>query len=70
MKYEKKPPPLSDMLRPKDVAKLLGVSVKTLANWRSLGTNLSYHKRGRKIFYLRTDVEVYILRNSTRHEAN
>jgi len=50
---------LSKYLNEKDVAMILGLSVKTLQNWRWRGVGLAYHKIGRSVKYLATDVTEY-----------
>lgn len=48
-------------LNPKQTSKLLGLSVKTLANNRSTGlVNLPYIKIGSRIFYKRSDLIKYL----------
>lgn len=55
----------SKLLAPKHVAKTLGLSEKTLANWRCSGTQgLKHIKVGSRIFYRRSDVEAFIQSNS------
>ena len=51
------------LLTPRDVAKILGVTLQTLAVWRcEKRYNLPYIKVGRLIRYLRSDVEDFITR--------
>lgn len=53
-------PDLDAALQPADAAAFLGVSTKTLANWRSLGQGPDYVKyHGRRVAYLRADLEAY-----------
>src|SRR5881394_1751492 len=52
---------LSERMTAREVAALIGVSVGTLANWRSARRGPSYYKlRPGRIFYLRRDVETWI----------
>ncbi len=46
-----------DELSEADAAELLGVTKATLANWRWRGYGPSYLKIGRRIIYLRRDLE-------------
>lgn len=39
------------LLRPKDVEEIYSISVRTLANWRSLGKGPGYVKAGGKVLY-------------------
>ena len=51
------------LLTPRDVAKILGVTLQTLAVWRcEKRYNLPYVKVGRLIRYLRSDIEEFITR--------
>ncbi|NQW89643.1 helix-turn-helix domain-containing protein [Curtobacterium sp. VKM Ac-2861] len=43
--------PFPDLVSDVDVAALLGVSPKTLANWRSAGIGPSYFKVGGRVRY-------------------
>ncbi|ELC1632141.1 helix-turn-helix domain-containing protein [Escherichia coli] len=45
----------------KEAAEHLGVSVQTLANWASTGkVKIPFHKLGRKVLYMRTDLDAYL----------
>ncbi len=46
-------PSISDLLPPDDVARLLGVTTKTLANWRARSTGPDYVRVAGRIFYCR-----------------
>jgi len=48
-----------EYLRPTEVAAILRVKPKTLANWRSLGKGPDWRRHGRLIIYERTDVVRY-----------
>ncbi len=51
------------LLTPGDVAKILGVTLQTLAVWRcEKRYNLPYVKAGRLVRYLRSDIEEFITR--------
>lgn len=55
----------SQLLTPRDVAKLLGVSVRTLAVWRcERRYNLRYVKVGACVRYRRADVEAFLEQRS------
>jgi hypothetical protein len=43
-----------------------GLSVKTLANFRSLGKGPRFYRRGRRIFYRLEDVERWLTQNETQ----
>lgn len=52
------------LLPPSKVAKRLGTSVKTLANWRSSGTSgLRHVNVGSRIFYRQVDIDAFIRAN-------
>jgi hypothetical protein len=46
-------------LSPQEVADYWGVSVKTLAKWRSLNQSPIYKKVGRKVWYSKEWIEEY-----------
>ncbi|GMA19603.1 helix-turn-helix domain-containing protein [Arsenicicoccus piscis] len=53
-----------DALAPADAATFLGVSVKTLANWRSLGQGPAYVQfHGRRVAYLVEDLTAFRMAN-------
>ena len=55
--------PLGNLLTPEQVSELLGVSLHTLAVWRSEGRyNLPYTKTGRLVRYREKDVAAFIER--------
>lgn len=63
---------MSDLLTPAETAARLGVSVKTLANWRTgkNGNNqLGYIKRGRSVFYEAPAVEAWLESTAIRVPA-
>src|SRR5579872_6666496 len=57
----------SQMLTAEDLAAVIGVTVSTLADWRSQGRGPAYLKFGRKIFYHVKDTESWI--EEQRHGA-
>ena len=52
--------PLPDLVSDVEVAALLGVSQKTLANWRSAGLGPSYFKIGGRVRYDRAVILAYL----------
>ncbi|MBA8988889.1 MULTISPECIES: helix-turn-helix transcriptional regulator [Curtobacterium] len=52
--------PLPDLVSDVDVAALLGVSPKTLANWRSAGVGPSYFKIGGRVRYDRAVILTWL----------
>ncbi|EPT0315195.1 helix-turn-helix domain-containing protein, partial [Escherichia coli] len=45
----------------KEAAEHLGVSVQTLANWACTGkVKIPFHKLGRKVLYMRSDLDAYL----------
>jgi excisionase family DNA binding protein len=48
------------LLSPKDVAQLTGLSVETLAQWRSQKRGIPYLKVGRAVRYDLSDVQLYL----------
>lgn len=56
---------LDEMLEPSEVARMLGVTERTLLDWRRAGLHLPYYRAsGKKVVYSRQEVEEYI--NSRR----
>lgn len=51
------------LLRPDEVAELLGVPVGTMANWRYQGRGPAFVKVGRHVRYRRRDVDAWIDRH-------
>lgn len=59
-------PPMPDLplLRPREAAKLLGVTEAALERWRHTGAyTIPYVKVGRCVRYRRQDIEAFILRS-------
>lgn len=52
-----------------EAARLLGLSVQTLRNWRHLRRGLPYCKHGRAIRYRLADIEAFQLQNRIDPEA-
>lgn len=58
---------LDDLMPAAAVARYLGLSTKTLANWRSSGlADLPYVQVGSRIFYKASDVHAFVARASKR----
>jgi excisionase family DNA binding protein len=51
-----------ELLDPKAVSSLTGLSLETLAQWRSRKKHIPYLKVGRLIRYSRKDIEAYLER--------
>ncbi len=49
-----------ELLTAEEVSKLTGLSVETLAQWRSQKRNIPYLKIGRLIRYSQRDVQVWL----------
>jgi hypothetical protein len=55
---------ITTLISPSQVANILGVKLKTLAQWRSSGLiNLPYCKIGSRVMYRASDVDAYISRS-------
>ncbi|QYJ03110.1 helix-turn-helix domain-containing protein [Nocardioides panacisoli] len=52
-------PSVSELLTTDQVAEALGVSTKTLANYRARGTGPKYVRVGGRVFYTRTAYATY-----------
>lgn len=48
------------MLRPEQVAEMLQVTVKTLAQWRYQRRHLPFHKIGSCVRYRREDIQAFL----------
>jgi excisionase family DNA binding protein len=53
-------------LAPKEAAYFLNVSIRTLERWRASGYGPPFHKVGRKILYLKSDLEEWITEKTYR----
>jgi len=51
---------LKDLLKPEEVAHLTGLSIETLAQWRSQRRGIPYLKIGRSVRYALADVQTYL----------
>ncbi len=51
---------LKDLLKSEEVAHLTGLSIETLAQWRSQRRGIPYLKIGRSVRYARADVQAYL----------
>ena len=51
---------LNDLLKPEEVSSLTGLSVETLAQWRSQKRGIPYLKIGRVVRYDPADVHAYL----------
>ena len=57
----------ADLLTPEQAAQLLGLSVKTLATWRSTGRHaLPFIRCGARIRYQRTELVAWLTGRSVR----
>jgi len=53
------------LLTPEQAAKYLGITTRTLANWRSIGfPRIAYIKVGRCVRYHPDELDGYIIKNS------
>lgn len=53
-----------DLLRPKDVSKILGIPCSTLQNMRERGTGPLWFRDGKPIYYKRADVEAWMVKRA------
>ena len=51
---------LPDLLTPEEVAEITGLSMDTLAQWRSQKRGITYLKIGRAVRYDPADVQTYL----------
>ena len=51
---------MNDLLKPEAVANLTGLSLETLAQWRSQKRGIPYLKVGRAVRYDPADVQAYL----------
>jgi excisionase family DNA binding protein len=51
---------LNGLLKPEEVANLTGLSIQTLAQWRSHKRGIPYLKIGRAVRYDPADVQAYL----------
>lgn len=57
---------MQPLLTPDEVAKLLGLSTKTLAEWRSQGKGPDFVRLRRNIRYRLADIKAYLAENIVR----
>lgn len=50
----------NDLITTAETAKLLGVRVETLSNWRNLGRGPKYLRIARKIYYRAAEIREFI----------
>ncbi len=53
---------LPDLLTPEEVAEMTGLSLDTLAQWRSQKRGIPYLKIGRAVRYDSSDIQMYLER--------
>lgn len=58
------------LLTPAQAARILGVTEKTLRNWRSQRIHLPYIHIGGRVRYRRADLKAWIDRNTTTVKAD
>ena len=56
--------PMPTLLAVADAAAFLGLSVKTLANWRVSGAGPQFIKLGSRVLYNRADLEAFLAENT------
>lgn len=61
--------PREPLVAPDDVAEYVGVSSKTLAQWRYLGSGPRFVKAGRCVRYRWSDVEAWLAARSLENTA-
>lgn len=54
-----------DLMSRADVARLLGVSIRTVAGWAQRGTGPAFRRIGRRAIYRRSDVNAWFLEQPT-----
>lgn len=57
--------PTDDLMSRADVARLLGVSIRTVAGWAQRGTGPAFRRIGRRAIYRRSDVNAWFLEQPT-----
>lgn len=57
--------PTDDLMGRADVARLLGVSIRTVAGWAQRGTGPAFRRIGRRAVYRRSDVNAWFLEQPT-----
>lgn len=62
-------PPNTEMYTPQQVARILQVDTKTLANWRYLGRGPGFMKDGGIVRYSRRDLNTYLAERTVHTHA-
>ena len=57
--------PTDDLMSRAEVARLLGVSIRTVAGWAQRGTGPAFRRIGRRAVYRRSDVNAWFLEQPT-----
>ena len=61
---------ISKLLKPKEVSEILGITVETMAVWRSVGRHgLPFVRVGGKIMYRPEDIQAFIESRTMKHTA-
>lgn len=60
---------MPELMRPVEVAKVLGVTVATLANWRTANRGPRWRRLGSIVRYDKDDVRAWIEANVEVHET-
>lgn len=58
-----------DLLRPKDVSKILGIPLSTLCGMRDKGLGPAWFRDGKPIYYKRVDVEAWMVARAAHTSA-
>lgn len=64
-----KAPVKGDLLRPKEVSKILGIPVSTLATMRDNGKGPAWFRDGKPIYYKRADVEAWMVERAKANDV-
>ncbi|HDU1478183.1 TPA: helix-turn-helix domain-containing protein [Klebsiella pneumoniae] len=63
-------PTILERLTRAEAAAYLGVNAQTLANWAHTGkVGIPYHKVGRKVIYMKSDLDNYLAANRRTQTA-
>ncbi len=61
-----KPPPTTrDVMDEKQAASYIGQKPGTLRQWRTNGKGPAYHKKGRRVFYKKIDLDAWMAQGRT-----
>lgn len=58
-------PKPKEILDEKQAAEYVGQKPGTLRQWRTLGRGPAYHKKGRRVFYKKSDLDAWIVAGRT-----